>query len=165
MPEKIQIQYLIYHRKAKLIYLLTYIYSKESAVEWNQKKTSTTVIDSTPDIGHREQFSQVIRFVDVDFQTKNVAIKRSFLGFVQIHSKDTASLERIVVEKLESANKPLADCRSQWYDKSDNADVMTGHISGIQQRTCARNHRALFVNWINHSLNLPGVQYTQLNRI
>jgi len=27
--------------------------------------------DSTPDLAHREQMSQVIRFVDVDFEKKN----------------------------------------------------------------------------------------------
>ena len=88
------------------------------------------------------------------FQTKKVTIKESFLGFVQIHSKDAASLERVIVEKLESDNIPLADCRSQCYD---NAAVMTGHISGLQQRICARNHKALFFNFDNHSLNLAGV--------
>lgn len=34
---------------------------------------------------------------------------------------------------------------------------MTGHISGLQQRICDRNPRALFVNCDNHSLNLAGV--------
>ena len=92
--------------------------------------------------------------MDVDFQTKKETIKESFLGFIQIHSKDAASLERVIVEKLESNNIPLADYRSQCYD---NAAVMTGHISGLQHRICARNHRALFINCDNHSLNLPRV--------
>ncbi|GLV33410.1 hypothetical protein CBL_21209, partial [Carabus blaptoides fortunei] len=91
------------------------------------------LLDSTPDLGHREQLSQVIRF---------------------IHFKDSASLERVIVEKVESGNIPLADCRSQCYD---NAAVMTGHISGLQQRICVRNHRALFVNCDNRSLNLAGM--------
>ena len=34
---------------------------------------------------------------------------------------------------------------------------MAGHISGLQQRMCDRNNRALFVNCDNHSLNLAGV--------
>ena len=74
------------------------------------------------------------------FQTKKVTIKELFLGFVQIHSKDAASLERVIVEKLEADNIPLADCRLQCYD---NAAVITGHISGIKQRICARNHRTV----------------------
>ena len=34
---------------------------------------------------------------------------------------------------------------------------MAGHISGLQQRICARNHRALFLNCDNHSLNIAGL--------
>lgn len=34
---------------------------------------------------------------------------------------------------------------------------MAGYISGVQQRICDRNHRALFINCDNHSLNLVGV--------
>ena len=48
----------------------------------------------------------------------------------------------------------MENCRSQCYD---NAAVMSGHVSGVQQRICARNNKALFVNCDNHSLNLSGV--------
>jgi hypothetical protein len=88
------------------------------------------------------------------FEKKTINIKESFLGFIEIHAKDAATLETVIVEKLQYDNIPLDDCRSQCYD---NAAVMTGHISGLQQRICARNHRALFVNCDNHSLNLAGV--------
>lgn len=86
--------------------------------------------------------------------SKKVTIKESFLGYIEIHAKDSATLERVIVKKLESDNLPLDDCRSQCYD---NASVMTGHISGLQQRICARNPRAVFVNCDNHSLKLAGV--------
>ena len=148
------ISYLSPEIQNEFIHLLASTVRNQLLSEIRKNKYYGILLDSTPDLGHREQLSQVIRFVDVDFQTKKVTIKESFLGFVQIHSKDAASLERVIVEKLESDNIPLADCRSQCYD---NAAVMTGHISGLQQRICARNHRALFVNCDNHSLNLAGV--------
>ena len=112
------------------------------------------LLDSTPDLGHREQLSEVIRFVDIDFESKKVTIKESFLGYIEIHAKDASTLERVIVEKLVSDSLPLDDCRSQCYD---NASVMTGNISGLQQRICARNHRAVYVNCDNHSLNLAGL--------
>ncbi|XP_059141319.1 uncharacterized protein LOC131929216 [Physella acuta] len=112
------------------------------------------LLDTTPDLAHREQLSEVIRYVDVDFVTKKVTIKESFLGFVQVIAKDAASIEKAIVDKLESDDLPLADCRSQCYD---NASVMAGHISGLQQRMLKRNCHALFVNCDNHSLNLAGV--------
>jgi hypothetical protein len=36
-----------------------------------------------PELGHREQLSEVIRFVDVDFVTKKVVIKELFLGYIE----------------------------------------------------------------------------------
>ena len=92
--------------------------------------------------------------MDVNFQTKKVTIKESFLDYIEIHSKDAASLERIIIERLISDGIPLANCRAVIYD---NAAVMAGHISGLQQRICERNHRALFANCDSHSLNLVGV--------
>ena len=77
-----------------------------------------------------------------------------FLGFIELHSKDASNLEKVILERLESDGIPLVDCRSQCYE---NASVMAGHISGLQQRICARNHRALFLNCDNHSLNLAGL--------
>ena len=112
------------------------------------------MFDSTPDIAHREQMCEVIRFVDVDFTTKKVTIREAFLGYILIHGKDAATVEDEIVHKLNADNLPLQDCRSQCYD---NAAVMSGHISGVQQRITARNHRAIFVNCDNHSLNLAGV--------
>jgi hypothetical protein len=55
---------------------------------------------------------------------------------------------------VQADNLPLTDCRSQCYD---NAAVMAGELSGLQQRISIRNPRALFVNCNNHSLNLAGL--------
>ncbi|KAK5646182.1 hypothetical protein RI129_004646 [Pyrocoelia pectoralis] len=112
------------------------------------------LFDSTPDLAHREQLSQVIRYVDIDFDAKTVSVKESFLGYIKLTAKDAATLEEVIMERLEADNLPLADCRSQCYD---NASVKGGHISGLQQRLCARNPRAVFVNCDNHCLNLAGV--------
>lgn len=55
---------------------------------------------------------------------------------------------------MELDELPLSDFRSQCYD---NAAVMAGNISGLQQRISARNPKALFINCDNHSLNLAGL--------
>ena len=61
--------------------------------------------------------------MDVYFQTKQVTIKESFLGYIEIHSKDAASLEKVIVKRLKSDAISLAHCRAQCYD---NAAVMAG---------------------------------------
>ena len=50
------------------------------------------LLDTTPDVGHREQMSQIIRYVDVDFVNKKIEVKESFIGFINIHAKDAASI-------------------------------------------------------------------------
>ena len=86
-------------------------------------------------------------------------LDKSFLGYIEIHAKDAATHETVITEKLESNNLPLADCISQCYD---NTAVMTGHISGLQQRIC---DRCSGVNCDNHSLNLVGVHAAKIDPI
>ena len=51
------------------------------------------LLDSTPDVGHREQLSERgIRFVDIDFDSKQIFIRESFLGYIQIYAKDLNAL-------------------------------------------------------------------------
>jgi len=112
------------------------------------------MFDTTPDASHREQMSQIIRYVDVDFVTKNVEVRESFLGFIQVHSKDAKSIVDLITHTLERDMLPLADCRSQCYD---SAALMSGHLTGVQKRIVGRYPRAIFVNCDNSSLNLVGV--------
>ena len=113
------------------------------------------MFDSTPDHAHREQMSQVVRYVEIDFQNKTVHIRESFLGFIQISQKNAEGLVEVMLSQLEKDDMKLQDCRSQCYD---NANVMAGHITGVRQRILEKNNLAMFVNCDNHSLNLVGVR-------
>ena len=114
----------------------------------NRNKYYGLLFDSTPDVGHREQMSQVIRLVDVDHLNKEVSVKETFLGYIQIHANGFSS-HREMYRRI-----ALDDCRSKCYD---NAAVISGHISGVQKGILEINPRALFIRWDNHSLNLAGV--------
>jgi len=48
-------------------------------------------------------------------------IKKVFLGFFEVHAKDAATREGVLLESLTSGNISMANCRSQCYD---NASVM-----------------------------------------
>ena len=56
------------------------------------------MFDSTPDQAHREQISEVVRYVDIDFDKKTVCVKKSFLGFLQLHQKDAASFVKVIIQ-------------------------------------------------------------------
>jgi hypothetical protein len=148
------VSYLSPRIQNEFISLLASTVRRQILCDIRRNKYYGLMLDSTPDLAHREQLSEVIRFVDVNFITKKVTIKEAFLGFIQLHAKDAATLESVIVEQLQADNLPLTDCRSQCYD---NAAVMAGELSGLQQRISIRNPRALFVNCNNHSLNLAGL--------
>lgn len=112
------------------------------------------MFDSTPDAAHREQMSEIIRHVEINFEEKTVDVKESFLGFIQVHQKDAESTVNTIMQQLNTDSLPFEDCRSQCYD---NATVMSGHKSGVQQRLATVNPKAIYVNCDNHSLNLAGV--------
>ena len=112
---------------SKWIHSTSGIYSSTSS----NKRNNGILLDSTPDISHREQISQVIRYVEVELSIKKVSIKGSFLGFIDIHAKKAGSIENTILVKLNSHEISLTNCRSQCFD---NAAVMAGHISGVQQK-------------------------------
>ncbi|XP_035205044.1 uncharacterized protein LOC118179997 [Stegodyphus dumicola] len=97
--------------------------------------------------------SETIRYVDIDFEEKTVVIKECFLGFIQTHKKDAASIAGIILQQQKD-KLAFKDFRSQCYD---NAPVMSGYKSGVQQRLTTLNLKAIFVNCDNHTLNLVGV--------
>ena len=41
---------------------------------------------------------------------------------------------------------------------------MASHTSGVQQKMIEKNHKPLFVNCDNHSLNLVGVSAAKYNK-
>lgn len=112
------------------------------------------MFDSTPDQAHREQLSETVRYVEVDFEKKTICVRESFLGFILINKKDAEGLVAEILSQLQEDGMKLQDCRSQCYD---NAAVMAGHRSGVHQRIREMNNLAVFVNCDNHSLNLVGV--------
>lgn len=105
--------------------------------------------------------SEVMRYVEVDFEMKTVRVKESFLGFIQISQKNAESLVEDILKQLKKDEIEFQDWRSQYYD---NAAVMAGHKSGVSQRISEKNNLAVFVNCNNHSLNLVGV-YMQPNKM
>lgn len=112
------------------------------------------LVDSSPDLAHREQLSLIVRYIDIDYELKEACVRESFLGFSHEDRKDAESVATVVLEQLEKLDINFSNCRSQCYD---NASTMSGRLSGVNARLLAKNSLALFVNCDNHSLNLAGV--------
>ena len=78
------VSYLSPEIQNEFIYILASTVKSKLLRNIRKSKYYGILLDSTPDLGHREQLSQIIRFVDVNFQTKQVTIKESFLGYIEI---------------------------------------------------------------------------------
>lgn len=70
----------------------------------------------------------IIRYATINYETKEVEIKESFLRYIELHA---TSLETTLLENLEKYGLRIEDCRSQCYD---NASVMSERIAGLQKK-------------------------------
>ena len=64
----------------------------------NGNKYYGIMVDSTPRAAHKEQLSYVIRFVDIDFNKKEVCVQDCFLCFMKLQGKDPASRETTILD-------------------------------------------------------------------
>ncbi|CAH2085853.1 unnamed protein product [Euphydryas editha] len=112
-------------------------------------KYYSIIFDSTPDISHKDQTSQVLRYVVIENQ--EVQVVESFLDFIETKDKTAEGISKMILSKLEADGLDISNCRGQAYD---NAAVMAGRHSGVQQRIKEINPKVEFVSCSNHSLNL-----------
>lgn len=117
-----------------------------------QAKYFTIMFDSTPDLSHVDQMSQILRYVYID--EGEVEVKESFVDFFRLDGKTAQALTDKILSKLQEDGLNLADCRGQGYD---NAATMAGIHAGVKQRILQLNPKAMFIPCTNHSLNLAGV--------
>ena len=148
------VSYLSHDIQNEFLSLLAGAVRDKISKEIKEAKYFGILYDSTPDVSHTEQLTQVIRYVQSDFETGNVRVKETFIKFVELDKKDAAGYEAIILKSLQDDGLNFLDCRAQVYD---NAAVMSGSISGVQTRLRERNPKAVFINCDNHSLNLAGV--------
>nr|CAI5828284.1 unnamed protein product [Callosobruchus analis] len=115
-------------------------------------KYFSILFDCTPDVSHKEQMSQILRFVKVSDQ--KVTIEERFIDFIQSHGKTGEGLSKEILEKLEVDGLNIQDLRGQGYDNGSN---MAGKYNGVQAKIKQINENADYVPCAAHSLNLSGV--------
>ncbi|XP_065645463.1 uncharacterized protein LOC136075942 [Hydra vulgaris] len=91
----IPVSYLSPAVQNEFISLLDDAVKQELICEIKKAKFYGTLFDSTPDISHTEQMSQVIRYVKSD--NRNVEVKGPFLGFIPLSGNKADSITQKVV--------------------------------------------------------------------
>ena len=119
----------------------------------------TIIIDSTPDITKKDQFTFLIRYVDVqsDLIPK---IKESFIKFFTIENKNAESIYLAIKNIFLESKIDFKNCVGQIYD---NAATFAGHISGVAKRLTYENKQTALINCCNHSLCLSTKQAAELD--
>ena len=83
--------------QSEFIHLMASHVCKDLTEKIKKVKYYGLIFDSTPDQAHREQISEVVRYVDIDFDKKTVCVKDFSLGFLQLHQKDARSFVEVIM--------------------------------------------------------------------
>jgi len=92
--------------------------------EIHQAKYFSMMFDTTPDLAHREQMSEVIQYVHI--HETSVEIKESFIDFFEIHEKTPEALATEILSKLDADGLRVEDCRGQTYHRCSNGRASNG---------------------------------------
>ncbi|GFQ86669.1 hypothetical protein TNCT_719121 [Trichonephila clavata] len=98
------------------------------------------IFDSTPDISHKDQTSQVIRYVMIE--NTEVRVEESFIDCIETKNKTAEGICDMIVSKLKAEGLNLMNCRGQAYV---NAGTKAGCHTGMQQQIKNTNPNAKFV--------------------
>ncbi|XP_076322154.1 zinc finger MYM-type protein 1-like [Tachypleus tridentatus] len=103
------------------------------------------MVNETKDVSKQEQLSIVVRYLHQQ------SFHEEFLDFTAAEGLDADSLLKKIMETLAKCGIDHNACIGQCYD---GAAVMSGHISGIQERFRREVSQAVYVHCYAHRLNL-----------
>ena len=136
----------------ELIELLGQQVKTEILLTIKASKYFSILFDCTPDVSHKEQMTQIVRYVLV--KDGKCSIEESFIDFIESHEKTGKGLATEITEKLKTDGLNIKDCSGEGYDNGAN---MAGKYKGVQSQISSLNDLARFVPCANHTLNLVGV--------
>lgn len=117
-----------------------------------EAKYFSLIFDSTPDISHQDQMTEIIRYVKTS--ESDAKVLESFIDFFAVSDKTGLGLSEEILKKVTNNGLDMKNCRGQSYDNGAN---MAGIYKGVQSRILKDHELAYFVPCAAHSLNLVGV--------
>ncbi|XP_065658168.1 zinc finger MYM-type protein 1-like [Hydra vulgaris] len=109
----------------ELIHLLSNAIKQKILKSACDAKYFSIIIDCTPDAGHVEQITMIIRFLDVISNPKDgvaatAYIKEHFLDFVPLKETTGAGMAETIIKQLGEMSLSIENLRGQGYDNGRN---------------------------------------------
>ena len=111
MGNKYSISYLSPKIQNEFIELLGGAVRKTILDQIKQAKYFCMIFDSTQDISHKDQTSQIIRYVVID--GNEVKVVESFIDFVETKGKTAEETTNMILTKLENDGLDIQNCRDK----------------------------------------------------
>jgi hypothetical protein len=128
--DRIAVSYLSPRIQIEFIELLGHHVRQKIVDDIREAKYYAMLFDSTPDLSHTDQMTQIIRYVRI--KEGIVEVMESFIDFIPCDKKTAADITSVILQKLKDDGIPIEDCRGLGYD---NAATM----AGVQQ-WCTTTH-------------------------
>lgn len=149
--EESKVKYLSHTITDNLIIILSNDLLKIICAEINGCQCFSIITDSTQDITKLDQLNIIIRYVVVNYESKTLEVKESFVGFYNLKSHRAVYYINLTQDVLIKLGLNINKCRGQGYDR---ASVMSGAHSEVQTRIKHIVPSAKYVHCCSHNLNL-----------
>lgn len=145
--EHAKTHYLSHEFQNEIIVEMAKLVKKAIREKVKSAKYFAILADCTRDIASIEQFSIVLRYVDLE----SGDIEEHFIDFIPVEKTTAEKLTEAILKEIQDMDLSIMDCRGQGYDNGAN---MKGEKSGVQTRILQLNPLAFFMPCNCHSLNL-----------
>ena len=95
----------------------------------------TIILDTTQDVGKKDQLSEVFRYVKIDYHhdetPSELKVVEAFTSFIKVEDSSAIGLNKLITNSIQQKGLDKINCRGQGYD---GAAVISGKSSSLHKQ-------------------------------